>query len=177
VIGLKIVKPELEFVEGLLKKHNPESILVTHSRVQFSTIFDAHMDGIIAGKDGCQCHYFVDRIGDVYEGKSEGFASDLAENAIVILLEGNLEGHMLTDLQQESLFKLAKKLKEQFKLKGNLNSKELSGHYFPLDEFSAQFDSVTVKEEVVVEEQTPEQEEPKEEVKTSNTKRTKKKKN
>jgi hypothetical protein len=116
------------------------------------------MEGLLGGKDGCQCHYFIDREGTVYEGKDEKFASDLAENTIVILLEGNLDGAKILDGQKASLVELSKELRGRLGLVNILNSKDLSGLNFPFDEFDNEFNSVKIKKPIInVEEKVTEE--------------------
>jgi hypothetical protein len=134
-ITLNIVKPEIEFVTSLLKEHTPKSILVTHTRVHGVTVYDAHLEGILGGKDGCQCHFFIDVQGTVYKGKEEKYVSDLSEDSIVILLEANLDGSKMADVQKESLFELTKELKNRLSLTDVVRNTDLNGLNFPYDEF------------------------------------------
>jgi len=83
---------------------------VTHTRVQGCTIFDKHMEGLINGNGGCDCHYFIGALGEVYEGKSVKYQCADQNGKIVIQLEGNFENKDATQEQKDALVALASEL-------------------------------------------------------------------
>ena len=135
-----VIQTELQFLDSFSKPQKVKGITINHSKIPYSTIFDAHIDGLSNGKDGCECHYFIGRDGTVFNGKDDKLATDLAENNIVICLEGNLDTDEPVKVQFESLIDLCKELKKEYKVSDSGLNVDLSGEKFPKEKFLERFE-------------------------------------
>jgi hypothetical protein len=143
---MKIIETGLEFEESLLEvQEKVDSILIAHGRVEFSTIFDSHMEGIMAGKGGCDCNFFIDRQGNIYKGRDPKYKNSILNNSIVILLEGNLDAKPMTKEQEESLMNLSKELKKEFKFENVILNENVSGGHFPFEKFKSELKNSEAK--------------------------------
>lgn len=140
---MNINKVELQFIDDLMEKHEPESILITHSKIPFSTIFDAHIEGLTSGKGGAECHYFVDKVGDIYKGRDDQFGT----GSIIICLEGDVDADPVSEVQKDAVIKLCIELVDEYNIadvNANVND---AGIFFPVDELEDLFGKSTTEEE------------------------------
>jgi N-acetyl-anhydromuramyl-L-alanine amidase AmpD len=144
---MNIIDVELQFIESHLEGHEPESILITHSKIPFSTVFDSHIEGLTGNKGGAECHYFVDKVGDIYKGRDDKFGN----GSIVICLEGDVDADPVGEKQLESVIELCVKLVDEYNIadvNANVND---SGIFFPVNEIEDLFGKSS-SEEVTEEE-------------------------
>jgi N-acetyl-anhydromuramyl-L-alanine amidase AmpD len=140
---MDILDVQLQFIDDLMEGHEPESILITHSKIPFSTVFDSHIEGLTNGKGGTECHYFVDKVGDIYKGRDDKFGT----GSIVICLEGDVDADPIVEKQKESVVELCIKLVDEYNIadvNANVND---AGIFFPVDELEDLFGKSSSEEE------------------------------
>jgi N-acetyl-anhydromuramyl-L-alanine amidase AmpD len=140
---MDIIDVQLQFIDDLMESHEPDSILVACSGIPFSTVFDSHIEGLTNDKGGTECHYFVDKVGDIYKGRDDSFGN----GSIIICLEGDVNADPITDRQKESLFELCINLVDELNIadvNANVND---AGIFFPVDELEDLFGKSSSKEE------------------------------
>lgn len=132
----EIIQSGLKFVEDKLPEMGEiTKLLVTHSHIPFCTVYDEHIEGLTQGLAGATCHFFVDRIGNVYQGRELENAVDTDEGTIVICLEGNLNADNIIPVQEKALINLTNELKEEHGITDVVADKINTGTNFPVNAF------------------------------------------
>jgi N-acetylmuramoyl-L-alanine amidase len=149
---MNLIDPKLKFLRAQLTEQQERQIAIVHSRVPNSTVYDAHIEGLNNGEAGAECHYFIDKLGTVYIARDEKFATKVAEDTVVIRLEGNLDINPLTDEQKVSLTELCNKVKKDHKISTTELDVTNAGSLFPVEEFLSQFSGSEVAIEQLSEE-------------------------
>lgn len=127
--GLEFIQEKLEPMEDITK------LLVIHSHVPFCTVYDEHIEGLTQDLAGACCHFFIDRIGNVYQGRELTHAVEEVNGTIVICLEGNLNADNIIPVQEETLVTLTNELKKEHGISDVVADKINTGTNFPVNEF------------------------------------------
>lgn len=113
-LNLNIKEKSYEWAEALVFLNIPEKIIIHHAAIKSvdaDTIHRMHQE---KGWSGIGYHYFIDKSGNIYEGRPEGAIGAHAyknnQNTLGICLEGNFEEELIGDEQYKALIELLKYL-------------------------------------------------------------------
>ncbi|MGL4450854.1 MAG: peptidoglycan recognition protein family protein [Sarcina sp.] len=124
--GLNVVKKDFEWSEKLEEGNKPNKIVLHHSAIEDMNIDEVHEKHLENGWAGIGYHYFINKKGDIYQGREENIigahVKDNNINTLGICLEGNLEKNLPTQEQDESLLKVLEYLSFKYDIE------ELYGH-------------------------------------------------
>ncbi|MGL5575918.1 MAG: peptidoglycan recognition protein family protein [Sarcina sp.] len=124
--GLNVVKKDFEWSEELEAGNKPNKIVLHHSAIEDMNIDEVHEKHLENGWAGIGYHYFINKKGDIYQGREENIigahVKDNNIDTLGICLEGNLEKYLPTQEQNESILKLLEYLSFKYDIE------QLYGH-------------------------------------------------
>ena len=146
------INPKLVYTKNLLYKNNPDWIVIHHALKSACTIQDVHSWHIDKGWAGCGYHFFVDKVGRVFEGRPVNAVGahcpGLNRLSIGICLEGcyqefgNQTDREVPQEQYRALVDLVIYLKGMYGIRGehvirhaDRSDKLCPGNFFPWTTF------------------------------------------
>lgn len=141
---MKIIKAKLNWAGALAKRSKIDMIVLHHADAKHCTIYNVHNWHLANGWTGCGYHYFVNKRGEVYQGRPDDVIGSHAKGynstSIGICFEGDFEKEVPTQEQINTGLELVNYLKQKYNVKkvkghGELMSTSCPGQCFPMEKF------------------------------------------
>lgn len=113
-LNLNIKEKSYQWAEPLVYLNNPEKIIIHHTAIKNIDSDAIHKMHQEKGWSGIGYHYFIDKSGEIYEGRPEraigAHAYKNNQNTLGVCLEGNFEEELIEEKQYKALIELLKYL-------------------------------------------------------------------
>lgn len=144
MIFINIIKANLNWAGALAQRNHIDMIVLHHAATKHCTIFNIHNWHLANGWSGCGYHYFVNKRGEIYQGRPDEIIGSHAKGynstSIGICFEGDFEKEVPTQEQINAGIELVNCLKQKYNIKkvkghGELMSTSCPGQCFPMEKF------------------------------------------
>jgi N-acetyl-anhydromuramyl-L-alanine amidase AmpD len=141
---LKIIEAKLNWAGSLAKRSTIDMIVLHHAAAKQCTIYNIHHWHLGNGWQGCGYHYFINKNGEIYQGRPDNAIGSHAKNynstSIGICFQGDFEKEIPTQTQIDAGLELIEYLKNKYNIKkikghGELMSTSCPGKLFPMEQF------------------------------------------
>ncbi len=143
---VQVIDRDLKFTGPFTPRSKTDTIVLHHAAAKSCTVEDVHRWHLNNGWLGIGYHYFVSKLGGIYQGRPEDVVGAHAgghnDHAIGICAEGDFEQETMPAAQQKAITSLVKWLLARYSgmvIKGHrdLNNTLCPGRHYPLNEIVA----------------------------------------
>lgn len=141
---MKIIEAKLNWAGALAKRNTIDMIVLHHAAARNCTIYNIHNWHLSNGWSGCGYHYFINKNGEIFQGRPDNVigahATNYNSSSIGICFQGDFEKETPTQKQIEAGKTLVEHLKNKYKIKkiighGELMNTSCPGKFFPIEQF------------------------------------------
>lgn len=150
---MNIIKANLNWAGALAKRSKIDMIVLHHADSKHCTIYNIHNWHLANGWSGFGYHYFVNKRGEVYQGRQDDIIGSHAKGynstSLGICFEGDFEKETPTQEQIKVGLELVDLLKKKYSIKkvkghGELMTTSCPGSLFPIEKFVGEEESLVL---------------------------------
>lgn len=150
---MEIIKTDLNWAGSLAKRSTIDMIVLHHADAKNCTIYNIHKWHLANGWTGCGYHYFINKRGQIYQGRPDDVIGSHAKgynaSSIGICFEGDFVKETPTQAQIDAGLELVEHLKKKYninKIKGHgeLMATDCPGRMFPIEKFRGEKENLVL---------------------------------